>query len=149
MFCHGGVLFVACPTSRFGLPLCAQADRPLVIPFSAHGPGRQRPTAAEGRGPNGCACDLFAESLRFETSCANQLAEMPATQGCIRASLWRKPGVFAAQWSLPPLGLCHLQGCSSRETMNLQALAGGGVPHPGGPDDQFLRLLRQGGSLAG
>ena len=47
---HEGVRFVACPASRsgrkvqciscggrFGLPLCAQADRGFVITFPAHG----------------------------------------------------------------------------------------------------------------
>ena len=56
VFRHGGVRFVACPASRsgrkvqciscfgrFGLPLCAQADREFVISFPAHGP---RATAA-------------------------------------------------------------------------------------------------------
>ncbi|MEB3362502.1 MAG: hypothetical protein VKI42_10315 [Synechococcaceae cyanobacterium] len=54
VFRHEGGLFVACPASRrgrcgrkvqciscgsrFGLPLCAQADRPFVITFPAHGP---------------------------------------------------------------------------------------------------------------
>jgi len=54
VFHHEGVRFVACPASRggkggskiqcssgggrFGLPLCAQADRPFVITFPAHGP---------------------------------------------------------------------------------------------------------------
>ncbi len=54
VFRHEGVRFVACPAShrgrggrkiqciscggRFGLPLCAQADRPFVITFPAHGP---------------------------------------------------------------------------------------------------------------
>ena len=50
MFHHEGVRFVACPASRsgpkvrcisyggrFGLPLCAQADRRFVITFQAHG----------------------------------------------------------------------------------------------------------------
>jgi len=50
VFCHEGVRFVACPASRsgrkiqciscggrFGIPLCAQADRPFVITFPAHG----------------------------------------------------------------------------------------------------------------
>ena len=66
VFRHQGVRFVACPASRrgsdgrkiqciscggrFGLPLCAQADRPFVIAFPAAAPAprRQRPTAAEG-----------------------------------------------------------------------------------------------------
>jgi hypothetical protein len=55
VFRHEGVRFVACPASRslpsgrkriqcincggrFGLPLCAQADRRFVITFPAHGP---------------------------------------------------------------------------------------------------------------
>jgi hypothetical protein len=54
VFRHEGVRFVACPASRrgkggrkiqciscggrFGIPLCAQADRPFVITFPAHGP---------------------------------------------------------------------------------------------------------------
>jgi hypothetical protein len=54
VFHHAGVRFVACPASRrgkggrkvqciscggrFGIPLCAQADRPFVITFPAHGP---------------------------------------------------------------------------------------------------------------
>jgi hypothetical protein len=54
VFHHEGVRFVACPACRsvpsgrkgiqcincgggFGLPLCAQADRPFVISFPAHG----------------------------------------------------------------------------------------------------------------
>jgi len=52
VFHHEGVRFVACPAcrsgagpriqcsscgGRFGLPLCAQADRPFVISFPAHG----------------------------------------------------------------------------------------------------------------
>ena len=52
VFHHEGVRFVACPAcrsgagpriqcsicgGRFGLPLCAQADRPFVITFPAHG----------------------------------------------------------------------------------------------------------------
>jgi len=50
VFEHGGVRFVQCPHSRsggriqcsscggrFGLPLCAIADRPFVITFPAHG----------------------------------------------------------------------------------------------------------------
>ena len=50
VFRHQGVRFVACPASRggrkvqcisccgrFGLPLCAQADRGFVITFPAHG----------------------------------------------------------------------------------------------------------------
>jgi hypothetical protein len=54
VFHHEGVRFVACPASRrgkggrkiqciscggrFGLPLCARADRAFVITFPAHGP---------------------------------------------------------------------------------------------------------------
>jgi len=54
VFRHEGVRFVACPDShrgrgdrkiqciscggRFGIPLCARADRPFVITFPAHGP---------------------------------------------------------------------------------------------------------------
>jgi hypothetical protein len=54
VFRHEGVRFVPCPASRrgrggrkiqyiscggrFGLPLCAQADRPFVMTFRAHGP---------------------------------------------------------------------------------------------------------------
>jgi hypothetical protein len=65
VFRHEGVRFVACPASRsgrkvqciscggrFGLPLCAQADRGFVITFPPMAPvrRRQRPTAAEGGG---------------------------------------------------------------------------------------------------
>ena len=37
VFRHEGVRFVAFG-DRFGIPLCAQADRPFVITFTAHGP---------------------------------------------------------------------------------------------------------------
>ena len=57
-FRHQGVRFVQCPASRagsriqcsscggrWGLPLCAIADRPFVVTFPAHGPRAQAAAA--------------------------------------------------------------------------------------------------------